>query len=102
MANGTLNFGFNIATEAKIFTFPLTLNTSQGITVVDFNYWTKMTLTYTTKLTYPTNQSVSHTKVYFNGTSLNNFNSTGVGKVLRFQESSTLLLGKYGQYVCSC
>ena len=83
MTGGRLNFGFNIATEAKTFVFPLKIN---GITV-DFNYWMKMTVTY------ESNGKKSFSNAYFNGTLIKTWN--GTGKLLRFQDSSTLLVGKY-------
>ena len=67
----------NVAGTAHNFVLP----------VKDYNmqYWAKFTMTYTTT------GSVSHSKFYVNGTLLTNW--TGAGKIMRWSDSSTLVVG---------
>lgn len=73
-----LLIGCNSGGDSIQFSFP--------VATYNFNYWSKMTLTYST------NGVESRNKIYMNGTLLESWN--GYGKFLRFHESSTLVLGE--------
>jgi hypothetical protein len=68
----------NVAGTAHNFVLPF----------ADYNmkYWAKFTLTYTTT------GAVSQSKFYVNGTLISNW--TGAGKIMRWSDSSTLVVGE--------
>lgn len=68
----------NVAGTAHKFILP--------VAAYNFNYWAKFTLTYTTTGT------VSLSQFYINGTLISNW--TGAGKLMRWSDSSTLVIGE--------
>jgi hypothetical protein len=79
IANNRLNFVVNIATASLNIPLPNNMDV--------WTYWTKFTVTYNTT------GSKSYTYAYANGTYLGEF--VGNGKVLRWHDQSTLILGAY-------
>ena len=79
MTGTKLMFGCNTAGDSKQVSFP--------VATYDFNYWSKMIMTYST------DGMISHTSIYINGTLYKSW--SGFGKPLRFHESSTLVIGMY-------
>ena len=79
MTGTKLAFGCNAAGDSRQFSFPTA--------TYDFNYWSKMTMTYST------DGMKSHMNMYINGTLHKSW--SGFGKPLRFHESSTLVIGMY-------
>ena len=79
IVNGYLKISSNVATTSTSLALPKDAEL--------WKYWTKITVTYVTT------GSASLTAIYLNGTQLGNMTSTG--KVLRWSDESTLIIGGY-------